>query len=88
MKEHAATQKSLLLKFGLFAGFRLVLWKGEEIISRIRLTPVTKRHVQRPRSVKDPFPASSWMLIGRKPCCMALEGDRLEIHVLSDRVYN
>jgi hypothetical protein len=88
MKEHAALKKSLLLKFGLLAGFRVFLWKGEEIIGGILFAPVPKRHVRRVRSAEDPFPASSWVLIGRKPCCMALDGDRLEIHVLPDRVDN
>jgi hypothetical protein len=88
MKENTALKKSLLLRFGLLAGFRVFLWKGEEIISRIFFTPVPKRHVQQVRSVKDPFPASSWVLIGKKPCCMVLDGDRLEIHVLSDITVN
>jgi hypothetical protein len=88
MKERVTLKKSLLLRLGLFAGFRIFLWKGEEIISRIVFAPASNRHVRRARSVKDSFPASSWALIGKKPCCMVLDGDRLEIHLLSDIAYN
>jgi hypothetical protein len=88
MKGNTALKQSLLLRFGLLAGFRVFLWKGEEIISRIFFAPAPKRHVRRARSAKDPFPASSWALIGQKPCCMVLDGNRLEIHVLSDIANN
>jgi len=88
MKERVTLKKSLLMRLGLFAGFRIFLWKGEEVISRIVFTPLPKLHVRRVRSAKDPFPPSSWALIGRKPCCMVLNGDRLEIHLLSDIACN
>jgi hypothetical protein len=88
MKENTTFKKSLLLRFGLVAGFRIFLWKGEELVSKFFFSPVPKRHDQRVRGTKDSFPASSWVLIGRKPCCMVLDGNRLEIHVLSDIACN
>jgi hypothetical protein len=88
MRENATHKKSLLLRFGLLAGFRVFLWKGEEIVSRIFFAPLPKPPVHRMRSTEDPFPASSWSMIGTKPCCMVLDGNRLEIHVLSDMTVN
>ncbi len=88
MKDNAAINKSVLLRFGLMAGFKVFLWKGEEIVSRIFFTRMPKPPVHRMRSEEAPFPASSWSLIGTKPCCMVLDGNRLEIHVLSDVTAN
>ena len=57
MKENTAVKKSILLRFGLLAGFKVFLWKGEEIVSRIFFTRSPKPPVHRKRSAEAPFPA-------------------------------
>jgi len=79
MRENATIKKSTLLRFGLLAGFRIILWKGEEIVSRILFARLPKPAVHRMRSAGYPFPASKWSLAAGRPCCMALKDGRLEI---------
>ena len=84
MREKTTIKKSTLLRFGLLAGFRMFLWKGEEIVSRILFARMPKPAVLRMWRAGDPFPASKWSMAAGRPCCMALKDGRLEIHLFSE----
>jgi hypothetical protein len=88
MTENPYSKKSVLLRYGLLAGFKFFLWKGEEIISRIFITKKSVPLIQTVQRTDDPYPPSSWVLAGTRLCCMALDGNRLEIHVLPENGKN
>jgi hypothetical protein len=84
MKENSTFKKSILLRFGLLAGFKIFLWRGEEIISRIFIMKKPAPQIHAVQATDDRFPPSSWILIGTRPCCMVLDEDQLVMHVLPD----
>ena len=74
----------MLIRLGLLTGFKIFLWKGEEIISRIFIAKSAVPQIQSVQRTDDRYPHSSWVLIGTKPCCLALNQGQLEVHVLPD----
>lgn len=88
MTVNSTSKKSTLLKYGLLAGFKIFLWKGEEIISRMFISKKSPPQIQSVQRTDDRYPRSSWMLIANRPCCMGFNGNQLEIHVLPENGKN